>query len=77
MHDKGETLGAPVDLADGYVHFSTAQQARETAAGKPRKHQAAEAQAAEGQDDDGLDLEQELENLLDAQLPQQDLQEYD
>lgn len=29
---KGETLGAPVDLADGYVHFSTATQARETAA---------------------------------------------
>lgn len=28
----GETRGAPVDLADGYVHFSTAEQARETAA---------------------------------------------
>ncbi|SLN63608.1 hypothetical protein PSA7680_03362 [Pseudoruegeria aquimaris] len=28
----GETLGAPVDLADGYVHFSTAAQAAETAA---------------------------------------------
>ncbi|MFC3616276.1 DUF952 domain-containing protein [Lutimaribacter marinistellae] len=28
----GETAGAPVDLADGYVHFSTAAQARETAA---------------------------------------------
>lgn len=24
--------GAPVDLADGYIHFSTASQARETAA---------------------------------------------
>ena len=24
--------GAPVDLADGYIHFSTAEQARETAA---------------------------------------------
>lgn len=29
---KGETLGAPIDLADGYVHFSTAEQAEETAA---------------------------------------------
>lgn len=28
----GETLGAPVDLADGFVHFSTAAQAAETAA---------------------------------------------
>lgn len=28
----GQTLGAPVDLADGYVHFSTATQAAETAA---------------------------------------------
>ena len=28
----GETLGAPVDLADGFVHFSTATQAAETAA---------------------------------------------
>ncbi|OCX66591.1 hypothetical protein BFP70_04850 [Thioclava sp. SK-1] len=28
----GETAGAPVDLADGYVHFSTAAQAQETAA---------------------------------------------
>jgi uncharacterized protein (DUF952 family) len=27
-----ETLGAPVDVADGYVHFSTAEQAAETAA---------------------------------------------
>lgn len=27
----GETLGAPIDLADGYVHFSTAEQAAETA----------------------------------------------
>lgn len=24
--------GAPIDLADGYIHFSTAEQARETAA---------------------------------------------
>ncbi|MGY6695446.1 MAG: DUF952 domain-containing protein [Roseinatronobacter sp.] len=28
---KGETLGAPVDLSDGYIHFSTAQQVMETA----------------------------------------------
>lgn len=28
----GETRGAPVDLADGYIHFSTAVQAPETAA---------------------------------------------
>jgi uncharacterized protein (DUF952 family) len=29
---KGETLGAPIDLADGYIHFSTAAQVMETAA---------------------------------------------
>lgn len=29
---NGSTAGAPVDLADGFVHFSTAEQARETAA---------------------------------------------
>jgi len=29
---RGQTPGAPVDLADGYVHFSTAEQAPETAA---------------------------------------------
>lgn len=28
----GETPGAPVDLTDGFVHFSTATQAAETAA---------------------------------------------
>lgn len=28
----GETAGAPVDLADGYIHFSTAEQLAETAA---------------------------------------------
>jgi uncharacterized protein (DUF952 family) len=27
----GSFAGAPVDLADGYIHFSTAAQARETA----------------------------------------------
>ncbi|PWR01504.1 DUF952 domain-containing protein [Meridianimarinicoccus roseus] len=29
---EGETAGAPVDLADGFIHFSTAEQVRETAA---------------------------------------------
>lgn len=28
----GHTLGAPIDLADGYIHFSTADQVVETAA---------------------------------------------
>lgn len=27
----GETAGAPIDLQDGYIHFSTAEQASETA----------------------------------------------
>ena len=36
---KGVFSGAPVDLADGYIHFSTAEQARETAA----KHFAGQA----------------------------------
>lgn len=27
---NGETTGAPIDVADGYVHFSTASQVRET-----------------------------------------------
>ena len=30
LQRKGETLGAPVDLADGFIHFSTAAQLRET-----------------------------------------------
>lgn len=30
--EGGETAGAPIDLADGYIHFSTAAQAPETAA---------------------------------------------
>lgn len=38
--DHGETTGAPIDIADGYVHFSTAEQAAETAA----KHFAGEAE---------------------------------
>lgn len=29
---SGRFEGAPIDLADGYIHFSTATQARETAA---------------------------------------------
>jgi uncharacterized protein (DUF952 family) len=49
----GEFVGAPVDLADGFIHFSSAEQVAETAA----KHFA-------GQDDllliaveaDGMDL---------------------
>ncbi len=32
LQAQGETAGAPVDVADGYVHFSTAEQAAETAA---------------------------------------------
>lgn len=32
LQTKGETLGAPIDVIDGYVHFSTAEQAQETAA---------------------------------------------
>ncbi|KNG94062.1 DUF952 domain-containing protein [Pseudaestuariivita atlantica] len=37
-HD-GTTRGAPIDVSDGFVHFSTAEQAAETAA----KHFAGEA----------------------------------
>lgn len=36
---KGVFSGAPIDLADGYIHFSTTEQARETAA----KHFAGQA----------------------------------
>ena len=38
LRREGETPGAPIDVADGYVHFSTAAQVAETAA----KHFAAE-----------------------------------
>ncbi len=31
LADHGKTAGAPVDIADGYIHFSTNEQARETA----------------------------------------------
>ena len=30
--ETGSYAGSPVDLADGFIHFSTAQQAQETAA---------------------------------------------
>ncbi|MCA0042871.1 DUF952 domain-containing protein [Celeribacter litoreus] len=32
LQEAGQTDGAPVDLADGYIHFSTGEQAAETAA---------------------------------------------
>lgn len=32
LQASGQTAGAPVDLADGFIHFSTAGQARGTAA---------------------------------------------
>lgn len=32
LQAQGETEGAPIDMADGFVHFSTAAQVRETAA---------------------------------------------
>ncbi len=32
LQSKGETLGAPIDVIDGYIHFSTADQVKETAA---------------------------------------------
>ena len=31
LRATGDTQGAPIDIADGYVHFSTAEQAQETA----------------------------------------------
>jgi len=32
LRKEGRTTGAPIDVADGYIHFSTATQAAETAA---------------------------------------------
>ncbi len=32
LQTHGETLGAPIDVSDGFIHFSTADQAKETAA---------------------------------------------
>lgn len=40
LQSAGETQGAPIDVADGFVHFSTATQAAETAA----KHFAGETE---------------------------------
>ncbi|MBY8974960.1 DUF952 domain-containing protein [Rhodobacteraceae bacterium NNCM2] len=31
LQARGQTSGAPVDIADGFIHFSTADQVRETA----------------------------------------------
>lgn len=39
LQSQGQTAGAPIDLADGFVHFSTSEQVAETAA----KHFAGEA----------------------------------
>ncbi|MDH3262494.1 MAG: DUF952 domain-containing protein [Paracoccaceae bacterium] len=39
LRAAGATQGAPVDLSDGFIHFSTAEQVAETAA----KHFAAES----------------------------------
>lgn len=32
LETKGETDGAPIDVADGYIHFSTAETVERTAA---------------------------------------------
>ncbi len=32
LQTRGQTPGAPIDVADGFVHFSTAEQLAETAA---------------------------------------------
>ncbi|WP_108816208.1 DUF952 domain-containing protein [Loktanella sp. Alg231-35] len=32
LQSDGETVGAPIDVADGYIHFSTAQTVAATAA---------------------------------------------
>jgi len=32
LESRGESAGAPVDMADGFIHFSTADQVAETAA---------------------------------------------
>ena len=32
LSQSGETMGAPIDIADGFIHFSTADQVAETAA---------------------------------------------
>jgi len=37
LSNDGVTKGAPIDLADGFVHFSTAAQAAETATVEQRR----------------------------------------
>lgn len=32
LRDNGTSMGAPIDVADGYIHFSTAETVAETAA---------------------------------------------
>ncbi|MDG2341313.1 MAG: DUF952 domain-containing protein [Paracoccaceae bacterium] len=32
LQDNGETAGAPIDVTDGYIHFSSSDTLRETAA---------------------------------------------
>ena len=32
LQEDGETVGAPIDVTDGYIHFSTAETVAETAA---------------------------------------------
>jgi len=32
LETNGETVGAPIDVADGYIHFSTAETVAKTAA---------------------------------------------
>lgn len=32
LQSNGDTIGAPIDVADGYIHFSTAETVAETAA---------------------------------------------
>ena len=58
LQDQGVTQGAPIDVADGFIHFSTAEQVRETAA----KHFAGEGAlilAAVNAGDLGADLKWE------------------
>lgn len=58
FEEQGETEGAPVDLTDGFIHFSAADQVRETAA----KHFAGESDlvlVAVEADDLGEDLKWE------------------
>lgn len=31
LKETGRTIGAPIDVCDGYIHFSTAKQVRQTA----------------------------------------------